>query len=294
MQGGAGKIEGERRAQAMQFEKDVEPLIELHYNNLTQVERGIADFFLQNREVMDFSAKNMAKVLFTSEATLSRFAQKCGFDGYRQFIYRYREGLQNEKDNPVEVGTRHILKTYQELLNKSYALLDEKQIKRVSRLIAEKRKVFIYGKGSSGIAAQEFKMRLMRLGIDIESITDSHVMTMSSAVLKEDTLAIGITVSGKTNEVVRVVKTAKSKGASTAIISSAHLRKWDAFCDEVLPVPTKEKLDLGKLISPQFPVLILCDILYANVLGYDRKDKEALHDLTLAELNAMAPADKII
>lgn len=243
---------------------------------------------------MDFSAKNMAKVLFTSEATLSRFAQKCGFDGYRQFIYRYREGLQNEKDNPVEVGTRHILKTYQELLNKSYSLLDEKQIKRVSRLIAEKRKVFIYGKGSSGIAAQEFKMRLMRLGIDIESITDSHVMTMSSAVLKEDTLAIGITVSGKTNEVVRVVKTAKSKGASTAIISSVHLRKWDAFCDEVLPVPTKEKLDLGKLISPQFPVLILCDILYANVLGYDRKDKEALHDLTLAELNAMAPADKII
>ncbi|MEY8524778.1 MurR/RpiR family transcriptional regulator [Lachnospiraceae bacterium 38-10] len=278
----------------MQFEKDMEPLIELHYNNLTQVERGIADFFLQNREEMDFSAKNMAKVLFTSEATLSRFAQKCGFDGYRQFIYRYREGLQNEKDNPVEVGTRHILKTYQELLNKSYSLLDEKQIKRVSRLIAEKRKVFIYGKGSSGIAAQEFKMRLMRLGIDIESITDSHVMTMSSAVLKEDTLALGITVSGKTNEVVRVVKTAKSKGASTAIISSVHLRKWDAFCDEVLPVPTKEKLDLGKLISPQFPVLILCDILYTNVLGYDRKDKEALHDLTLAELNAMAPADKII
>lgn len=278
----------------MQFEKDMEPLIELHYNNLTQVEKGIADFFLQNREEMDFSAKNMAKVLFTSEATLSRFAQKCGFDGYRQFIYRYREGLQNEKDNPVEVGTRHILKTYQELLNKSYSLLDEKQIKRVSRLIAEKRKVFIYGKGSSGIAAQEFKMRLMRLGIDIESITDSHVMTMSSAVLKEDTLALGITVSGKTNEVVRVVKTAKSKGASTAIISSVHLRKWDAFCDEVLPVPTKEKLDLGKLISPQFPVLILCDILYTNVLGYDRKDKEALHDLTLAELNAMAPADKII
>lgn len=278
----------------MQFEKDVEPLIELNYNNLTQVERGIADFFLQNKEVMDFSAKNMAKVLFTSEATLSRFAQKCGFDGYRQFIYRYREGLQNEKDNPVEVGTRHILETYQELLNKSYALLDEKQIKRVARLIAEKRKVFIYGKGSSGIAAQELKMRLMRLGIDIESITDSHVMTMSSAVLGEDTLAIGITVSGKTNEVVRVVKTAKSKGASTAIISSVHLRKWDAFCDEVLPVPTKEKLDLGKLISPQFPVLILCDILYANVLGYDRKDKEALHDLTLAELNAMAPADKII
>ena len=62
----------------------------------------------------------------------------------------------------------------------------------------------------------------------------------------------------------------------------------------MLPIPTKEKLDLGKLISPQFPILVLCDILYANVLGYDRKNREALHDLTLVEVNAMAPTDKII
>lgn len=278
----------------MQFEKDVEPLIELNYNNFTQVEKGIADFFLQNREITDFSAKAMAKKLFTSEATLSRFAQKCGFDGYRQFIYRYREGLQNEKNIPVKSGTRHILETYQELLNKSYALVNEEQIKKVSKLIAEKRRVFVYGKGSSGIAGEELKMRFMRLGIDIECIMDSHVMTMSSAVIGEETLAIGITVSGRTKEVVRALKTAKSKGASTLIISSIHLKKWDDFCDEVLPIPTKEKLDLGKLISPQFPILVLCDILYTNVLQYDRRNKEALHDLTLSELNAMAPADKII
>ena len=278
----------------MQFEKDVEPLIELNYNNFTQVERGIADFFLQNKEVMDFSAINMAKVLFTSEATLSRFAQKCGFEGYRQFIYRYREGLQSEKNIPVESGTRLILKTYQELLNKSYALVEEEQIKKVSKLIAEKRRVFVYGKGSSGIAGEELKMRFMRLGIDIECITDSHVMTMSSALINENTLAVGITVSGRTNEVVRALKTAKNKGASTVIISSVHLKKWDDFIDNVLPVPTKEKLDLDKLISPQFPILVLCDILYTNVLGYDRRNKEALHELTLVELNAMAPADKII
>lgn len=278
----------------MQFEKDVEPLIELNYNNFTQVEKGIADFFLKNKELMDFSAKNIARLLFTSEATLSRFAQKCGFDGYRQFIYRYREGLKNERNNPVEDGTMRILETYQELLNKSYALVDEKQIKKVSRQIAEKRRVFVYGKGSSGIAAEELEMRFMRLGIDIECITDSHVMIMSSAVTNEDALAIGITVTGKTNEVLRALKTAKSKGAFTVIISSVHLKEWDGFCDEVLPIPTKEKLDLGKLISPQFPILVLCDILYANVLGYDRKNKEALHDLTLVEVNAMAPTDKII
>lgn len=51
----------------------------------------------------------MPKLLFTSEATLSRFAQKCGFDGCRQFIYRCREGLRNEKKKPVEGGAGYII-----------------------------------------------------------------------------------------------------------------------------------------------------------------------------------------
>lgn len=278
----------------MQFEKNIGPLIELNYDNFTPAEKGIADFFLQNTELMDFSAKSIAKRLFTSEATLSRFAQKCGFDGYRQFIYSYREGLQQEDNSRFGGEIRHILETYQELLNKSYALVDEGQIERVSKQIAEKQRILVYGKGSSGFAAEELRMRLMRLGIDIESVTDSHIMTMSSAIVNENALAMGITVSGRTNEVVRALKTAKSKGASTAIISSVHLREWDAYCDEVLPLPVKENLVLGKLISPQFPVLVLCDLLFANVLQYDRTNKEALHELTLSELNMIVPTDKII
>lgn len=167
----------------MQFEKDIGPIIELNYGNFTPAEKTIADFFLRNTEMVDLSARSIAKRLFTSEATLSRFAQKCGFDGYRQFVYSYREGLRIEKNTLVGGETRHILETYQELLNKSYSLVDEDQIKRVSKLIAEKRRVFVYGKGSSGIAAEELRMRFMRLGIDMASITDSHIMTMSSAVI---------------------------------------------------------------------------------------------------------------
>lgn len=51
---------------------------------------------------------------------------------------------------------------------------------------------------------------------------------------------------------------------------------------------------LGKLISPQSPVPVFCGPLFTNVLQYDRMDKEALHDLTLSELNMTAPTDKII
>ena len=49
------------------------------YNNMTPVERSIADFFLSNTEKMDFSSKNISKRLYVSEAALSRFSKKCGY-----------------------------------------------------------------------------------------------------------------------------------------------------------------------------------------------------------------------
>ncbi len=270
----------------MEYEKDILPIIKLHYEDFSTSERTAADYFLNNKAKEDFSIKEVSSRLYISEATLSRFAKKCGYTGYRQFIFHYQERFSTESERPLRDETRHILNTYQELLNHSYTLVDEKQIKRVTNLITSKKRVFVYGKGSSGIAGSEFALRLIRLGIDINSITDSHVMNMNSAIVNEDSLAIGMTVSGSNNVILQALHTAKKNGASTCLISAVHKAEWDSFCDEILPIPTIEMLDLGKLISPQFPILILLDLLYADILQIDRPGKEALHEMTLAELNA--------
>ena len=54
----------------MEYLKSVIPVIESNYDNFTTVERSIADFFIYNREEMDFSAKAVAGKLFVSEASL--------------------------------------------------------------------------------------------------------------------------------------------------------------------------------------------------------------------------------
>ena len=73
------------------FVKSVIPIIESNYENFTALERTIADFFMNNQEKTDFSAKAIAKRLYVSEASLSRFSKKCGYRGYREFIYQYEE-----------------------------------------------------------------------------------------------------------------------------------------------------------------------------------------------------------
>ncbi len=114
------------------YVKSVVPIIESNYNNFTMVEKNIADFFIHNHEKMDFSAKTVAAKLFVSEASLSRFAKKCGYRGYREFVYQYEETLVEKKES-MTGNTRMVLNAYQELLNKTYSLVDEGQIGRIGK-----------------------------------------------------------------------------------------------------------------------------------------------------------------
>lgn len=70
-----------------EYEKNIVPHIEAIYENFTPLEKTIADFFIHNEEKLDLSSKNVSKRLFVSEASLSRFAKKCGYNGYREFYF---------------------------------------------------------------------------------------------------------------------------------------------------------------------------------------------------------------
>jgi hypothetical protein len=45
-----------------------------------------------------------------------------------------------------------------------------------------------------------------------------------------------------------------------------------------------EHLEYGNIISPQFPILLVLDVLYAHYLQIDRSKKEALHEYTIQTL----------
>ena len=70
-----------------EYQKSIIPHIESLYESFTPSEKSIADFFIHNTEESDISSKALSKKLFVSEASISRFAKKCGFDGYRQFAF---------------------------------------------------------------------------------------------------------------------------------------------------------------------------------------------------------------
>ena len=62
-------------------------------------------------------------------------------------------------------------------------------------------------------------------------------------------------------------------------------KQFRSFCDEVVLCAVKENLETGKAISPQFPILIMVDIIYSRMLRSDKFHRETLHDYTLEALD---------
>ena len=271
--------------QVLSFEKKVVPIIESIYDTLTPIEKTIAQYFLEPiPEGVSLSAQEVSNRLFVSIPSLTRFAQKCGYNGYRQFIYDY-EKRTKEESTLHNNSTKIVLEDYAELLSKSFSLVNEAQLIRVCELLSSAKRVYIYGQGSSGLAALEMKFRFMRLGMICEAITDLHTMLMNRVLVDEDCLVIGITVSAN-ESVVNAVNIAKKQGAKTVLITSKKSEELSHECDELVLIAMKNALEQGTTISPQFPVLVVVDILYSY---YKEIDKERKHSIFSNTLHAIQP-----
>lgn len=169
--------------------------------------------------------------MFVSEASLSRFVKKCGYRGYREFVYQYEETLVEKKES-MTGNTRMVLNAYQELLNKTYSLVDEGQITRIGKYLNQAERVFVCGKGSSGLAASEMELRFMRIGVDIDSLQDSDRMRMQAVFQDKRCLVFGISISGETEGVRYLLREAHKRGAKTIMITA---KNKDSYAEQTKP-----------------------------------------------------------
>lgn len=265
------------------YVKSVVPVIESNYDKFTPVEKEIADFFIHNQKRMDFSIKNISETLFTSKATLVRFAQKCGYHGYKEFIYQYEETF-IEKSEKITGNTRMVLNAYQELLNKAYSLVDERQIGKITGYFNKADRVLVCGLGSSGLSAREMEIRFMRIGVNVDSLADPDMMKMSSVFQNKNSLVLGFSLSGEREEVRYLLRESYNKGAKTVLFTTKNRVAFDEYCSEVVLRPSLKHLNHGDVISPQFPILVMLDIIYAYYVEQNKYIRKGMHDSTLRAL----------
>ena len=254
-------------------------VIEKHLDEMTDLERDIAAYFVQNQFTAEsLSSLLVAEQLHVSQAALTRFAKKCGFKGYREFVFAYlntQEKLESAYGQVHFDLTRRVLMDYTELSKMTYELVDEEKLLRIAHLIDQAKRVYLFGKGSSGYVAMEMKIRLMRLGVVCEALTESDSIAWATNIMDEDCLAIAFSLSGQTKAVMSSLTEAHQRGAKTVLFTTRQHQGQDPFT-EIVSLASTPNLNYGNRISPQFPMLIMVDVLYAYFLSIDKPRKDRI------------------
>ena len=258
--------------------QDISTIIDLHFEEMTELEQVIARYFLQVDTIHDdLSSQQVTRKLHISQAALTRFAKKCGFTGYREFIFKYQHqkntlSLPQEDISPL---TQRVLRSYTNLRETSQELIDQEQLERVAQMIEDSERVYFFGTGSSGLVAREMKFRFMRLGVVCEALTDPDGFAWTTSILDKNCLVLGFSLSGTTTSVIDSLLDAKDMGAKTVLFTSATNKETPAFTETVL-VASQNQASYIQRISAQFPMLLITDLLYAYFLEIDRENKEKI------------------
>ena len=215
----------------------------------------------------------------------------------KEAIYVYEKDLEFErasvkKEKDVELFTKKVKDSYQNLLNDSFKMLDDNQIRRIALMFGSYRRVLVFGTGSSGYVAQEFQLRFMRIGMDVAAVTDSQMIRMSAALAGTDTLVVAISLSGRTGDILESIRIAKRGGAAVIFITSNTETEECSLCDEVVKAASIENLDEGTKISPQFPLLVLIDVLYSYYFANDFYFKAQKYKDTLIAIKGTEGAEE--
>ena len=258
--------------------QDIATIIDLHFEELTELEQEIARYFLQVDTIVDdLSSQQVTQKLHVSQAALTRFAKKCGFTGYREFVFQYqhqanKQDTHSHKHSPL---TKRVLRSYSNLREQTQDLIDEEQLERVAQLIDDAERVYFFGTGSSGLIAREMKLRFMRLGVVCEALTDQDGFAWTTSIMDENCLVLGFSLSGTTQSVLDSLLDAKDMGAKTILFTSSPSKDCQAYTETVL-VASHSQSSYIQRISAQLPMLILIDLIYAYFLEINRESKEKI------------------
>ncbi|ULM96325.1 MurR/RpiR family transcriptional regulator [Peribacillus frigoritolerans] len=265
--------------------------IECSMDKFTKTEEELAHYILQRpEEVSQLTISQIAKKLHISPATITRFCQKLAFSGFNEFRHELKRfvDLRNTPKNMKNIKqVDYFAKLYQDhlgIIDNTFHITTYDNIQKAVSFLTKANKIHVYGIGSSGIAAQEFKSKFFRIGLTVEAITDPHQSMMDAALSNENSIVIGISISGTTKEVISAVKIAKKQGACILVFTGDKNSALSQLGDLTLLVTSKNSMHMGQNISPLLPLLLLFDLLYTELVAKDYKNRISIREKTLKVL----------
>jgi len=266
------------------------------YNNLTNTEKKVADYILDNSEgVVYMSITDLADHCGVGESSVFRFCRSLSYKGYQDFKIALAHSITAENEIPqltdkvlmndtMDQVSSKVLSSNISALNETYNLIDnEKMDQAIERLLQAERVIF-FGVGSSLMTAMEAKIKFMRITNKTECSIDSHLQMMSAALMTKRDVAVVISYSGSTKDTIEVAKRAKESGATVISITRFVKSPLTSYSDLTLLCGANEGPLQGGSLSAKISQLYLLDVLYVEYFKRTYEDSIRNKESTAASV----------
>ncbi|MBQ7821829.1 MAG: MurR/RpiR family transcriptional regulator [Clostridia bacterium] len=250
--------------------------------SMSATEKKIGTYILENpQKVVNMTLRVLAGETGVSEGSVVNFAARLGFEGYTRLKINIAQSLSSQtalifdnvvsEDKPKD-AMRKMKDNIISSLDSTFELIDNKDLERAAELICGvKKRIELYATGSSAPIASDAAFRLMKLGFAANAVCDLHISPVSAIMLDEDCLAIAISYTGRTHNIIKTMKLARERGAKTMCITCYPDSPLANICDVSL-IAVSGETEINKLSTvSRLSQLFIIDSLCAYI-GYNRRD----------------------
>lgn len=239
-------------------------------------EQKIADYILGNPEaIVTMTVTELGEMSQTSGAAVTRLCKSLKLKGFQELKLRINGDLgkkleiTNRDIQPNESVSSTIQKVTEHAVHtllETAELLDATQLELAVDAIVQAKNVHFFGVGASGIPAIDAQQKFLRIHKASTASTDLHMgATIMANVGKED-VVVGISFSGETFEVQKIVELANLNGAKTISLTKYGQTPIAQSADiQLFTSPTKEANLRSGATSSRLAQLHVMDILFMSV-----------------------------
>lgn len=227
---------------------------------------------------------DLAAAAETSEATVIRFCRSVGMEGYPQLRIRLAaEAARRVEppdarvmggDIPPGADMAQIIATIAfndaRAVEETAEQLDPAVCEQVVDAISRAGRVDIYGSGASGFVASDFQQKLHRIGRTAFYFPDVHTALTSVALLGRGDVAVGISHTGTTSDTIEVLEQARSRGATTVVLTNFPRSPITEVADFVLTTAARETTYRSGAMASRLAQLTVVDCLFVGVAARNR------------------------
>jgi RpiR family transcriptional regulator, carbohydrate utilization regulator len=258
--------------------------------DMTESERLIAEYILNNpEEVFNLKIENLSKKLNVSLPTVFRFSKKLGFKGFKDFkVALIRDmaigmniEIENIDEDSIESTTINVFEKIRANLKETLSLINYDDLARAVDILTSSKRIIFFAVSYSASVALDAYAKFLSAGFNSIYDTETYTQRVISTQCTPKDVAIGISFSGASREVVDCMKNAKQNGANTIGLTAfikSPITEFSRLCIYTAPVHARyQRIDLASKMS--FAAIL--DSLYINAVL--KKRESALEYISRTE-----------